>query len=132
MAPEPTAEATKPAAPASAGPSLTSTSALPNELKDLPTPSGFSVVKDSPFRITAGNRVSATAQLAGKGEVDKLQEFYVNAFRGKGLAEQAVISQEDQATVIFASQQGGKNVTLGAAIEKVDQGVEITLTYMEE
>lgn len=128
--PKVTTLAEKPQAqPAPVSPALADVSEIPNELKDVPIPSGFGVVKDSAFRMTVGTGVTATVSLSGQGEIENIKDFYVQAFKARGLQEQVVMSTADETTVIYGGMKDGKQSILSAGIEKTDTGIGVTINY---
>lgn len=111
-----------------ADPALVDASAVPAELKDIPAPRGFGVVKGSTSRLTqAGKFQMAHVEWYGKGSLKDVADFYKSAIGGKGWNEGSFVSTEDS---VFADYVNAKdeNLILVLAVETSDPGLTVSLT----
>ena len=127
--PEPTQKPE--ATPTPAGPTLTDASALPAELKDLPVPSGFSLVKDSAVRMAAGGKFqTAVAKWFGKTSVKEVGQFYQKALPGKGWTEEQFAEGEDNIGGSYRNEKAKMMLVL--LVEKTDAGTEILMEVVAQ
>ncbi|MCL5111078.1 MAG: hypothetical protein M1401_19855 [Chloroflexi bacterium] len=114
----------KPAAtPTPSGPALTSNSALPQELRDLPMPSGFAVEKDGVLRMASGGKFQmAAATLFGQGDPATIGAWYQQNLKTKGWQESFSQSAEDEMTMMFTQTKDGVDLTMALNISKRDDG----------
>jgi hypothetical protein len=118
-----TAPAKPAATPTPSGPALTGNSALPQELQDLPMPSGFAVEKDGVMRVASGGKFQmAAATLFGQGEPAAIGDWYLQNLKTKGWQEAFSQSGEDEVTLMLQQTKNGGELTLAINISKRDDG----------
>ena len=84
------------ATPTPEGPELTDASAVPQELRTVPVPSGFSVVKGSTLRSTSGGQFErARATYYGKMSIEDTAAFYTESLAKDWNPEGESVSDDD-------------------------------------
>jgi len=108
-------------------PAAADASSLAPELKDVPVPSGFTLLKDGTMRIAQGGSFkSATARYLGKASVKEAGQFYKSAMAGKGWDETQFMEIEDGVVGAYTSAQD-KTLSLMISVSKGDAGTEVTM-----
>jgi hypothetical protein len=116
------AEATDTPAPPKAG----DASSIAPELKDVPVPSGFTLVEGSAIRMEEGGKFKgATANWFGKTSIKDVAQFYKGQMTGKGWKEALVMEQDDSSMLSYTSAKD-ENLTLTIGVTKTDAGTEVT------
>ncbi|MHB1004673.1 MAG: hypothetical protein ACYC3S_03405 [Chloroflexota bacterium] len=127
------ATSTKPqTTPAPEAPATTTQESLPNEIKDIPLPSGFALEKDGAFRLASGNNVSVNATFYGTGDMAKIQAFFESQMVSKGWEKDTVLAIGDQVTMMFTQQKNNLDLSIGISVVKKDPGLEIIMMYSSE
>lgn len=125
--PEPTPKPE--ATPTPEAPKTTDASALPAELKDVPVPSAFAIVKDSVMRQAEGGQFKAAeARWFGKTSLKETAAFYAKTMPGKGWNEDSSEGGEDSASFLYTNlytNAKDSDLTLEIEVEKVEAGTEI-------
>jgi hypothetical protein len=112
------------AAPPAAAPKTGSASSVPDELKAIPAPSGFTVVDGSTMRMAQGGKFQgATAQYFGKSTVKEVREFYKKSLTDWN--EDFAAEAGDQVTAVYSDKKGAQQ--LSVSVGKTDAGTEVTL-----
>jgi hypothetical protein len=115
--------------PTPATPATGDTSSIPAELKEIPTPQGFAVVKDSTHRVVVGGKAaSAGAILFGKTAVDEVAKFYQNSLPAKGWNEVFVMEDVSSTALLFENAQT-EGTSLAINVQKTEAGTEVTMMY---
>lgn len=113
-----------------AGPVLTDSSTLPQELKDFPIPSGFSVIKNSASRAAYGGKVSEVrAAWFGKSSLKAVVDFFKQSLPSKGWQEDYIEDGENNTYLSYNNGKEENRISLTIMVEKQDAGTEIEV-YM--
>lgn len=112
-----------------AAPALTDASAMPAELRAIPLPPGFGVIKGSTQRMAEGGEFRmATARLFGMAGVEQATNSYRQALASQWDLEADSSTQDANALTYTSKTDSG--LALSIDIEKVDAGTEITLVLL--
>ena len=113
--------------PAPAGPATTDPSTLPSELKDIPVPAGFAVIKGSARRETGGGQFSlAEAAWFGQASTKEAFAFFQKTLPAKGWNEASTDEGEDQAYLSYSNAKDS-TLLLEVDISKDQGGTEILM-----
>lgn len=110
-----------PAAPAKGDSSL-----IPAELKDIPVPSGFYLVKDSAIRLASGGQFTlATAEFFGTTSVKDVGAFYKSSLTAKGWNIDTEVGGED--TYVLACKNSDGSLSLEVSVSTADAGTQVAI-----
>ncbi|MGI5836467.1 MAG: DUF4352 domain-containing protein [Chloroflexota bacterium] len=114
------------ATPTPEWPTLTDESAVPQELKAIPVPSGFSVVKGSTLRSTSGGQFEqARATYYGKMSIKDATAFFTESLANDWYCDGESVSDDD-ANFEFTNKENESQI-LYLYIYEVDGGLEIEM-----
>lgn len=106
---------------------------VPAELRDIPLPSGFAVVKDSAHRSPASGKFEeASATFYGKLGVQEVKDFYKKTLteaQGFSLADEDISSDEGEGDLSYSYSKGGADYGLNLNFRPAAGGTEIEM-YM--
>ncbi|MGI5836469.1 MAG: hypothetical protein ACOX87_08250 [Chloroflexota bacterium] len=117
--------------PTPAAPQTSDTASVPQELKSIPVPNGFKVVKDSVNRLTEGGVFKVGAVIYfGTMSVEQVTEFYTKSMANDWNSEAEAV-MEEEALFEFVNKQDD-TLRLAIVIAKTETGTEISMMLVKE
>ncbi len=115
-----------------AAPQTTDASAIPAELKAVPLPSGFALIKDSANRMAVGGQFAmAMGEFFGTASVKDAAAFYTSNLPAKGWNVDMETGGEGESTFVATSKSDAK-LHLAVNISTDDAGTKIYLQLTKE
>lgn len=110
--------------PTAAPPKTANASALPDEMKILPVPDGFSIVDGSAGRVTDGGKfTNADARWFGKTDYKKVADYYRRELKSRGWIEKDGADSDGEVDTHFTNDKAQLDLSL--SVTKTDAGTEV-------